>query len=1069
MHISLRHLALCLVFGACLLQARGASAAYRAYMATAPTVYFEYVSIPQNSWVTFETNTLTAGADPVMYLLRDDGGGNFVQVAYSDDFAPPNLNSTITFQNTSANTNYVLFIRGYSSATVGTCDLKKNGTLHHALTPINGWFTPSSLMTFSVGNEVRTAHVSGGSVAPMIVKFSSVYAISGLAIGNSAGGGAKLIANGSESHFLMGTPQVMDGGTYTPLRAGAAGIMVNDIAADTDGDGVGDLLEGTLGTCSTTTGCGYNAVHGRDTDRDGLSDGEEIWGLVGSLAGSSDDIALPRWGASPRKKDVFLELDWLTTLESPVSGTNPFQWMRNNPGTIATGTLEDWVDLARAPFLAAPSAHVRNPDGSNGVALHLDLGVQPLVLSNESKFGDWPTLAARGVVPDFIMYFTGTINGQVTVSINGVPWSFDATGLTPDQIGAVVALGVASMGQPVYLKSFSVDSQGFPTVVIEAGTAGQHFTRSLSVPVGFESAVTIKTEDNGSYRNQYETDPEQVDASRIGVVRYGVILNLFNGGGQASGPKFVAGLPQWASMHELGHSLGLAHNGHSAWGNGDFECMPHYLSMMRYGGGPYQFSNVASTVAVNPAATSEYQTLGAAFDHSAFLVSPYLYQAPTDYSNVDWDRDGINASNGTTVRSFAASIPGGSCKAYSQGQTALASETVADTPDLVRHGTRLYAIWVSGSSIKYRSAILGTQGNKSCTGSADPTTGSPCLTWNTVQTLANSQSYKGITAYSYGGSLIVATRLDDGSLQVRHCSADASGILTMVSAIALLNTTPELKAGATPELVERHQSVTTRILGLHYVGQDGKYRAFGWTGAVWQYEGAMLDSAGNPIAGGTGAAAMGLAAKAWPDSAVTGWNANEKKTLAVLPSATGVMKVYGLDYTTNKWFDLAVPLGGGMTTARPFLEYRTVRTTAGTPDASFRGHFMIGWGDYGGPVDGIRARFRLSTPVSRTSPPWTGTTGALGVTPLSDYLQNTWATTQTGASGVLFSDSTIDNVFGLIPLATGAPTLYFYPHADGSPNHNLNVYSDFRVMEDYICATLGASRAFPCGTINVLD
>jgi hypothetical protein len=61
-------------------------------------------------------------------------------------------------------------------------------------------------------------------------------------------------------------------------------------------------------------------------------------------------------------------------------------------------------------------------------------------------------------------------------------------------------------------------------------------------------------------------------------------------------------------------------------------------------------------------------------------------------------------------------------------------------------------------------------------------------------------------------------------------------------------------------------------------------------------------------------------------------------------------------------------------------------------------------------------------------------------------------------------------VFGLVPLNAGNEVgLYFYPHADGAPDATYTVYSDFRVMEDYICKTIGDHRGFNCGAVYVLD
>ncbi len=46
--------------------------------------------------------------------------------------------------------------------------------------------------------------------------------------------------------------------------------------------------------------------------------------------------------------------------------------------------------------------------------------------------------------------------------------------------------------------------------------------------------------------------------------------------------------------------------------------------------------------------------------------------------------------------------------------------------------------------------------------------------------------------------------------------------------------------------------------------------------------------------------------------------------------------------------------------------------------------------------------------------------------------------------------------------------IYFYPHADGTPDIELRVNSDFRIMEDRICGRLTPDRT-DCGDTDVLS
>jgi len=74
------------------------------------------------------------------------------------------------------------------------------------------------------------------------------------------------------------------------------------VPVDMDGDGLSDDEERAIGTLTTHP----------DTDGDGLLDGWEVNGLEshGRLE------PLPAYGASPLRKDVFVEIDWMTTDEA---------------------------------------------------------------------------------------------------------------------------------------------------------------------------------------------------------------------------------------------------------------------------------------------------------------------------------------------------------------------------------------------------------------------------------------------------------------------------------------------------------------------------------------------------------------------------------------------------------------------------------------------------------------------------------------------------------------------------------------------------------------------------------
>jgi nitrous oxidase accessory protein NosD len=151
-----------------------------------------------------------------------------------------------------------------------------------------------------------------------------------------------------------------------PVRCDRALAAPNGTAGgDTDGDGLADRAERRLGTAPNRT----------DTDGDGLLDSWEVRGYDADQDGTAE-VPIDEFGADPRRKDIFVEVDSLT-----VGGNGP--WITQVPrsavyGPVVAG-LSGTLPLGEGPihrsveamFAAAP---VENPDGSTGIDLHVDTG-----------------------------------------------------------------------------------------------------------------------------------------------------------------------------------------------------------------------------------------------------------------------------------------------------------------------------------------------------------------------------------------------------------------------------------------------------------------------------------------------------------------------------------------------------------------------------------------------------------------------------------------------------------------------------------------------------------------------
>lgn len=119
---------------------------------------------------------------------------------------------------------------------------------------------------------------------------------------------------------------------------------------DPDGDGLPSWAETGTNVFVSMKDTGTSATD-PDTDDDGISDGDEVLGTTGGLN-------LPGMGASPLRRDLAIEFDWVDE-RSECSSSHSH---RPSPSTI---------DLLTRTFAVAP---IMNPDGSQGINLIADYG-----------------------------------------------------------------------------------------------------------------------------------------------------------------------------------------------------------------------------------------------------------------------------------------------------------------------------------------------------------------------------------------------------------------------------------------------------------------------------------------------------------------------------------------------------------------------------------------------------------------------------------------------------------------------------------------------------------------------
>lgn len=178
-------------------------------------------------------------------------------------------------------------------------------------------------------------------------------------IRRSLPGGERLVFNASGPIPVL---QVGDTFRGRPIRALDISKSLGRGTADRLGNGRAPTRCDHVAVVRVETDDGPALVRAThfDTDEDGLPDHwERPDGGIDADRDGAPDLRLARFGADPRRKDLFLELDWL----APRTAGHPTGW-RNEPHALA-------LDLLVEMFAMAP---VTNVTGEAGITLHIDAG-----------------------------------------------------------------------------------------------------------------------------------------------------------------------------------------------------------------------------------------------------------------------------------------------------------------------------------------------------------------------------------------------------------------------------------------------------------------------------------------------------------------------------------------------------------------------------------------------------------------------------------------------------------------------------------------------------------------------
>lgn len=325
-----------------------------------------------------ELRKVDKGASPILNLVDSRGTGVTVKtVKTKGDRAAINVPAT-------TNGEFTLIVRSRSYGVFRADVWINNELVTKGVVFSHG--TSVSLPRFGAGERAVAVSPPGGLAS------HNAYLASedGLHILQRWSGGQTTLP-GRESGSYVGLY-----GSTVFGKKGRLTIYRNDPMNDADGDGLGNRLEVAIKTCasraSLVTGVSCQAIADtRDTDGDGLWDAWE-------LMGKGPALPLPTWGANPRHKDIFVEVDFRRlTLQDNENGL-----AERMPPIVARQVADVYGDRATTdPALrAAHAMDVGNPDGEPGISLHFDTGVAPQTAADATIYGDWGGYTAVNAVPD---------------------------------------------------------------------------------------------------------------------------------------------------------------------------------------------------------------------------------------------------------------------------------------------------------------------------------------------------------------------------------------------------------------------------------------------------------------------------------------------------------------------------------------------------------------------------------------------------------------------------------------------------------------------------------------------